>query len=270
MPKCDLCGTVLNDKSGRVFPIGIMRRIAKHPDFSISKIKVGDGAFTLADAYRMRNIDNGEAYWRNLVTGDKTPWLLCSRCETSVEPFYLGDIRDFIVKKLVALETEAPDQARQWLKAVIFPFIFEQMRQICVGALASLDEAKASGKWSSNSFHKPNVSVYVTSFPVETQQARTAYYADGYFRTVDALRFNMKEEGYPENHLLHFQFFPINWETGLFALSLTVFPNPKVVAAAPSSTFTFVWPEGLLSSEERKIIDDQRSGPSKVSVISVD
>src|SRR5262249_30097736 len=105
----------------------------------------------------------------------------CSRCETSVEPFHLGNIRDFIVKKLVALETEAPDQARQWLKAAIFPFILAQMRQICVGALASLDEAKASGKWSSNSFHKSNVSVYVTSFPVETQQARTAYYADGYF-----------------------------------------------------------------------------------------
>lgn len=269
MPKCDFCSTVLDDKSGLVVSAYTIKKVAKHPDFSISMIKVWDGVYTLADMYKMQGVDFGEAHWRDMVMNDTTPWLLCARCQTSAGPFMvdkaLDDIRDLILRKLAELESRLSSHpGKQWLTEFIFPFISEHMFAICAGAEASIGEANKGGDWYTYSFQRNDISVFITAYPAGSPKASNVHFKNGYFCIIDALRDQMKEGGHPENHLLHFQFFPERLGAGLAFLSLTVFPNKKL-----ENFYAIVLPIELLSDEERKMVDEKNQGTKALTAPTI-
>jgi hypothetical protein len=172
---------------------------------------------------------------------------------------FLAEIRDLVLKKLTDTGSQIPSgPAKQWLNEVIRPFVVQHMTEICLGAAADIEKAKEEQNWHSCAFHRPSASVYVSAFPMGTQQARVTYYADGYLRMIDGLRTDMKNKGFAENHFLHFQFFPEDWKTGLFGLSLTIYPNGK--AGMPVA---FVLPEELLSTDERNALFGNKEGAAR-------
>ncbi|MCB2231723.1 hypothetical protein KQH82_13470 [bacterium] len=162
--------------------------------------------------------------------------------DVQVDPHGLRELLDNYLSRAEAAWPGG--QAADWAREFLRRFKLDRADEVCLLGAACMRESLTDGKRHSTAVANSDIFVSISTFPCGLEEARTAYFANGYFDYLNSiLRVALTDN--PRNHFVHILFF---CDRKNCWAQFTLFPNRDNLGFDP----LYSLPDELLSESERR------------------